>query len=63
MADPVNDLKSAAKSAFTFKNIAIGVFTLFAINVALELLGVGNAFWQPIAAFKAWNDKRKAAAK
>lgn len=58
MDNPVNQITSAAKSAFTVKNILVLVLGLLAINAVLDLAGVSGWLWQPITTFKAWNAAR-----
>jgi len=60
MDNPVNQITSAAKSAFNLKNILVLVFGLLVINAILDLAGFSAWLWQPVTTFKAWNAARTA---
>lgn len=58
MENPVAAVTSAAKSAFTVRNLALGLVTLLVVFAIAELLGITGWLLTPIASAKAkWGKK------
>jgi hypothetical protein len=58
--NPVSDVKTAAKSAFTVPNILKGFFTLLAILAILDALGWTQKILFPVSEIKAWVKRKQA---
>lgn len=49
--NPVEQVSTAAKSAFTFKNMLLGLFTIMGLFLIFNLLGLTQWLVQPKDAF------------
>ncbi|MFO1487966.1 MAG: hypothetical protein U1F65_05775 [Verrucomicrobiota bacterium] len=52
MENPVSTITSAAKSAFTIRNIVLGIVTAIVVFGIAELTGMTNLILSPVSFFK-----------
>ena len=57
--NPVGEVSCAAKSAFTFKNLVIGLFTLLGLAALADVLGLTDWLLRPVTSAKVWYARNK----
>jgi hypothetical protein len=62
MDNPVNTVKSAARSALTFKSVLALLIGLLLLAAIADAAGVWNWLFRPVSTFKTWNAARKSKA-